>query len=92
MNKAILIKEIDEYINKNDDDEYGIRKIYNYGTSERYNYRKKKYNMKTNKIKVQSEKNKIWMEHVKYIRENNPHLDSRSVLQLASKTYKKPMN
>lgn len=69
-----------------DEDEYKLNKIYKFGGSDRYSYRKKKYNMvKKDKRK---QHNKKWMDYVEYIKVNNPNLPYKECLKLASITYK----
>lgn len=66
-------------------DEYNIKKLYNFGGSERYSYRKKKYNMVSKKPRQQY--NNVWMEHVNTVRSMYPDLPYKECLKLASKTY-----
>lgn len=67
---------------------YGMDKVYNYGGSERYSYRKKKYANTIKKPRQQSDKNKNWMQFVALVRKQNPELKQRDVLHKASKMYK----
>lgn len=93
--------ELDEYESDGSDYEYGsdneckpkdkynMDKVYNYGGSDRYSYRKKVYNRTVKTPRVQSEKNKKWMNHVAKVKKQHPKLEQRDVLALASKLYVK---